>query len=305
MRKAFLSLGLFLIVTSGYLQSTLNDSSVIWASHFLDKSISDQQKNQENEKFTEAMMEVLGENNSNEVDFSGLKSVSIQTSADRTLRIFTWFVLLKDGYQPHGIIQTRVPKIKTPVVTRLYNKTNDTRSAQFKSLNSKSWLGALYYDLIPFKIKGKKYYAVTGFNPGNGLSHRKVIDVIQITNNGQPRFGAPIFEKDKKFAHRIILEYDARAKVTLRYIDDKKMFVFDHLVPARAELVDQPQHYVPDMSYDAFELVKNGWSYKPDIDARNATEENGNQGTRLVIDGVNDQNTLENKSSGTDPEKEK
>lgn len=304
MRKAILIIGLSGIVNTVYLQSVLNDSSAIWASHFLDKTISDQQKTLENERFIESMTDLLESNESWEADFSALKSVSIQTSIDKSIRIFTWFVLAKDGYHPQGIIQTKVPKMKTPVVTRLVDKTNDTRSAQFKTLNAKSWLGALYYDMVPFKVKGKKYYAVTGYNPGNGLSHRKVIDIIQVMNNGQPRFGAPLFEKDKKFAHRIVLEYDARAKVTLRYLNDKKMFVFDHLVPSRPELADQVQHYVPDLSYDAFELVKNGWLYKPDIDARNATENEGNQGTRLVIEGVNDQNTLEKKSAGGDPDKE-
>jgi hypothetical protein len=196
-------------------------------------------------------------------------------------------------------VQTNSKKTKNPVVTRLYDQGEDLRSAQFKTLNAKSWFGALYYDIVPFKIKDKKYFMLLGFNPGNGLSHKKVIDVVQVTSNGQPRFGAPVFEKDKKMANRIILEYDGRAKITLKYNRDTKMVVFDHLIPQRPELADQYQFYVPDMSYDAFELNKLSWTYKPDIDARNATENLGTEGNRLVIDGINDQNTLEKKVSGS------
>lgn len=304
MRKAILISWLSISATTGYLQTALPDSVDIWASHFLDKTISDVQKFNENVRFIESMTEWLEGTETWNADFSKLTSVAIQSTQDKTLRIFTWFVLGKDGYHPQGLVQTKTPKLKSPVITRLFDKSTDSRGSQFKTLNSKSWLGALYYDMVPFKVKGKKYHALLGYNPGNGLFHRKIIDIVQIMNNGQPRFGAPVFEKDKKFAHRIILEYDARAKVTLRYLDDKKMFVFDHLIPSRPELVDQIQHYVPDMSYDAFELAKNGWQYKADIDARNATEEKGNDGNRLVIDGVNDQNTLEQKSSGTNPDKQ-
>lgn len=305
MRKVILSIiGLILFIPFGSSQSSNLDSLAIWSSKFLEPKISDDIKTSLNEKFIEVFTDELSSQNSFDNLFTSLKSVSVQTSPDKSFRIFTWFVLQKNGYQTFGLVQTTSKKLKTPVVTRLYDQGEDLRSAQYKTLNAKTWFGALYYDMIPFKIKGKKYCMLLGFNPGNGLSHKKVIDIVQIMANGQPRFGAPIFEKDKKMANRIILEYDARAKVSLRYNDNSKMVVFDHLMPQRPELIDQYQYYVPDLSYDAFELKKNAWVYNPDIDARNATEEEGTQGTRLVIEGVNDQKTLENKMSGTDNKKE-
>src|SRR5688572_32007912 len=109
------------------------------------------------------------------------------------------------------------------------------RQPDVKSLGPKNWYGAIYYDLVPFKVKGKKYYMLLGFNPGNGLSHKKVIDIVQVMSNGQPRFGAALFEKENKTIYRYILEYDARAKVSVRYDEKKKMVVFDHLSPVRPE----------------------------------------------------------------------
>jgi hypothetical protein len=294
-----------LFIPWGFSQSANLDSMVFWSSKFLDPKLGNEIKNTSNEKFIEVFKEELENPASLENNYAQLKSVSIKTSADNSLRIFTWFTLLKDGYHAYGLVQTFSKKLKQPVVTRLFDQGEDLRSAQYKTLNAKTWFGALYYDMVPFKIKGKKYHLLLGFNPGNGISHKKVIDIVQIMANGQPRFGSPIFEKDKKMASRIILEYDGRAKVSLKYYEDTKKVVFDHLIPQRPELADQYQYYVPDLSYDAFEFDKTNWVYQPDVDARNETEDLGLPGTRLVIDGVNDQNTLENKKSGTDTKEEK
>jgi hypothetical protein len=307
MRKSiFVLLGLFSLSTVGFSQTEI-DSLSAWSSRFLDQQYTDGAKANLNDQFIESFTEILQNKKSFDRDFHELKSVSVQTSSDKTLRIFTWFTITKSGYLCHGLIQTINPKIKTAVVTPLTDKGEDLRSAQFKTLNAKSWFGALYYDMIPFKIKGKKYYMLLGFNPGNGLSHKKVIDVVQIMSNGQPRFGSPIFEKDKKSASRIILEYDARAKISVKYNDQDKMIVFDHLSPSRPEFLNQYDHYVPDLSYDAFEFKKDKWEYVPDVKALNPDENLGNQGTRLVIDGVNDEQTLKDKmSEGTpDPNNQK
>lgn len=299
MRKVTLSIfGFIVFLSVGYSQSTNIDSLVALSSRFLQIKVSDEVKTKDNENFIETFTEELSNKSSINNSYSELKSVSVQTSADKSFRIFTWFTLHKNGYKCHGLVQTMSKKFKTPVVTKLNDQGEDLKSAQFKTLNAKTWFGALYYDMVPFKIKGKKYCMLLGFNPGNGVSHKKVVDIVQIMANGQPRFGAAVFEMDKRMASRIILEYDGRAKVNLRYNEQSKLIVFDHLVPLRPELTDQFQFYVPDMSYDAFELDKKSWIYKPDVDARNATENLGNQGDRLVIDGVNDQQTLENKMSG-------
>ncbi len=302
MRKVILSIFFLFLIPFGFSQSNM-DSLVFWSARLMDKKLSDQVKENENKKFIELLTDELSDPSSFENSFAELKAVSIQTSPDKSFRVFTWFTLLKTGYKSHGLVQSNVKKIKDPVVTYLQDQGEDLRSAQYKTLNAKSWFGSLYYDMIPFKIKGKKYYAVLGFNPGNGISHKKVVDIIQIMSNGQPRFGAAVFEKDKKMATRIILEYDSRAKVSLRYNEELKMIVFDHLVPSRPELENQYDKYIPDLSYDGFAFESKAWIYKPDVPAVNTSEEQGSQGTRLVIDGVNDQNTLEKKISGEDEKK--
>ncbi len=298
MRKSiFVILGLVFLSIPVFAQSE-TDSLISWSSKFLDKQYNDETKLVNNELFIDELTSLLENKKSFDRSFPELNSVSVQTSHDKSFRVFTWFVITKSGYKTFGLMQTINPKIKNAVVTRLSDQGEDLRSAQFKTLNAKNWFGALYYDMIPFKIKGKKYHLLLGFNPGNGLSHKKVVDVVQIMNNGQPRFGAAVFEKDKKTASRIVLEYDARAKISLRYIDGVQMIVFDHLSPSRPEFVDQYEHYVPDLSYDAFELTKTGWKYLPDVKPLNPDENAGSEGVRLVIPGVNDEETLKNKMSG-------
>jgi len=297
MRKLLVCLVFSLTAGLGsYAQNT--DSLGIWASMLLDKKWSDEVKLATNQKFIDFLTQELEDPATIDKSYSHLSSVSVKTSQDKNFRIFSWFVLTQKGYQTFGLFQTIVKKNKKPVITVLRDQGPSMKQADSKSLGGKNWFGALYYDMIPFKINGKKYHMLLGYNPGNGLSHKKVIEVVQVMSNGQPRFGAAVFEKEKKTVYRYILEYDARAKVSLRYNEKKKMVVFDHLSPLRPEFENQFDKYVPDMSYDGFELSSKNWLYVPDVPALNTTEENGNNGTRLIIDGINDQGTLERIISG-------
>jgi hypothetical protein len=137
MRKVFISIiVLFIIQLPGFTQSSNIDSLVYWSSKFLDKNVKNELKNQYNIRFIETLTEELEQKSSTDYSYEGLKSVSIQSSPDKSYRIFTWLILEKSGYACHGLVQTTSKKLKNPVVTKLIDQGEDLRSAQFKTLNA-------------------------------------------------------------------------------------------------------------------------------------------------------------------------
>ena len=57
--------------------------------------------------------------------------------------------------------------------------------------------------------------------------------------------------------------------MTLRYDDKYERILFDHLSPESKNLVGHYSYYVPDLSYDAFELKNGKWYLKEDVIAVN------------------------------------
>jgi len=69
---------------------------------------------------------------------------------------------------------------------------------------------------------------------------------------------------------RILFEYSARVQMSLRWIDSKKMIVFDHLSPTKASLTGNYQYYGPDFSFDALRFENGTWELVEDVDVRNS-----------------------------------
>lgn len=256
----------------------MEDTLVALSQPFLDPQASDDLKLQRQARFMEVMENLLSDPASVQYPFSKLTHISIQSPSDHSFRIFTWFLLTSSGYKPQGIVQVYLAKKKSCKVFPLEDKGNELRSVSYKTLDPDEWLGCVYYSMVEFKQKDKKFYLLLGFNGNDGITHKKIIDVLTIAANGSIRFGASVFFNDQRMASRVVFQYSAKAKMGLNYDTKTKMIRFDHLSPIRPGLEEQYQHYVPDMSVDAFHLEKGKWVYKKDVDARNPGENEGNSG---------------------------
>lgn len=259
------------------------DSLSAYSENFLNIQYEEAKKETDLKDFKRILNSALNIPDGVNYPFTKIKSISIQTSSDKSFRVFTWFTLNKNGYSPHGLISYKKPGKKTPVIYELNAIKEIPKNISFKTLNQDNWLGAVYYEIIEFKQKNKKYYALIGFDGNNGITHKKIIDILSFTSNGQPRFGAPVFINEKRIANRIIFEYSAKAKISLSYHEKNKMIIFDHLAPERPELEGMFQYYVPDLSYDAYKLESGKWNYKPDVDARNMDENKGKEGEKYNL----------------------
>ncbi len=232
------------------------------------------QKQEANKMFTALLTDVL--NSPDNFGFNELPpNISVLKSPDQKFNIYTWTLSDDEGnYHNQGMIQLPPKKGNASSVIPLMNISKSINNVQQKILSSDEWIGAIYYQIIPVKVKKKKFYILLGVDANNKLTRKKLIDVIWFDGE-EIKFGYPIFQTEKKLVNRVIFEYSAQTSMSLRYQKKTKMIIFDHLAPSNPTLQGQFQFYGPDFSYDAFEFKNNKWVYVKDVDARNDSENLG------------------------------
>ena len=171
-----------------------------------------------NEKFRSLLLFILSHDKAVSIDFSSVKNLSALGSEDKSFRIFTWVVPKTDmSYECFGILCSWNERKKIYSVIELKDVKNDATGADKKVFRKGEWWGALYYEIISVKSNGNKYYTLLGWDGHNGVSTRKVIDVLSLSPMGQPSFGASLFSGYGKQMKRIIFEYSDNVQMILRY----------------------------------------------------------------------------------------
>ena len=95
------------------------------------------------------------------------------------------------------------------------------------------WYGALYYEIVPAKVKRRNHYLLLGWDGGDLFVNRKVIDVLSFSSSGVPRFGKSVFKFKKDRKKRVVFEFSYMATMRLFYDDDIDMVVFEHMTPIK------------------------------------------------------------------------
>ena len=294
---------LFLLVISGMFtcgQAQKKEFAVLEDSIVkLHKSIIEPQelilRFQKNEQLLYLLEEALELKNSISYPFDSLKTISVLTSSDKKMRIFTWYLINEDGTHEHyGFVQTYNEEKKQYRICTLTDKWKRINNPAVQVLTCDNWYGAVYTELIELKAPNDKtYYTLLGWNGGDVFSQRKVIEILSINNKGVPSFGARVFQGyTKNRTMRIVFEYakntpfllhydkqtytektNIKNKKTNQYIVDSlttKMIVFNRLIPMDESLQQIPQFMVGEASINDAFIEKDGkWIYKPDIIAHN------------------------------------
>jgi len=226
-------------------------------------------------KFIPRLVEALKVKGSFDYPFDSLETISIIKPPDNSFRIFTWQLRWGNGLFRHfGAIQMNTPgKL---LLHPLFDYSDSLDNPVNHVLDADRWYGALYYNIYPFKVKGKTYYILFGFDQNDLWSNKKLLDVLHF-ENGKPVFGAPVFEfKDstgrKTVLSRFIIEFKKDASTTLNYSDSDKMIVYDHLMPPEARLSDLKFTFIPDGTYEGFRLKKGKWQHVEKIKTMNINE---------------------------------
>jgi hypothetical protein len=198
--------------------------------------------------------------------FDAIPTLGSVTSTDSLIRIFTWNVAVSpQEYNYYGFIQIREDnsdKVRLCFLNHSPASRNDLENNVF---NPDNWYGALYYQIQTVHDSGKTIYTLIGFNFNSIFTNIKLIDVLNL-DDGEPQFGAPVFQFADSLRNRAVFEYSSRVVMFLRYIDEVNMIVYDHLSPASPDQAGQYRFYGPDFSYDAFKFENGKWHNLIDID---------------------------------------
>jgi hypothetical protein len=201
--------------------------------------------------------------------FNNIKFLGQITSPDSLVKILTWNVAFSDGVQNYYCYLLSKSFIKDE--TRWYKLTGISGTDEIRkdtTYSQNDWYGSLYYDIRPFTINNEKYYILLGIDFKNAFLTRKVIEIVQLSDENKLVFGKLCFIDTDRLNYREVFNYSGRASMTLRFDSEDKV-VFDHLSPFSPEYKDNFQYYGPDFSYDAYVLEGEQWKLKQDIDVRN------------------------------------
>ncbi|MBL0048353.1 MAG: hypothetical protein IPP32_09705 [Bacteroidetes bacterium] len=273
MKNKLIFLLLFLWISAAFGQNVAlfaYEDSIIRMHQQVLETENDSAKLLVNTRFGALITRAATQENSINYPFDSLKSISILTASDKSFRIFNWELGLSDGnINYYGIIQTLNRKTNQYIISQLIDQSNKLKKAETMVLEPGNWYGAHYYKLIETTYKKKVVYTLLGANWSNALVRKKIIEPLQIGNDAKAKFGAAIFQTKTNGLKRIVFNYSSEVSMSLRFDDNRKQILYDHLVPRSPELKGQYEFYGPDMSIDGLHFKKGKWQLLEDVDARN------------------------------------
>jgi len=229
----------------------------------------DAAKKQANKEFKSDLEAVLAHEESFDYPFSLLSTVGFIDSKDKMVRIINWNVEQDDKTQRYfGFVQHYDKRRKELSVTELVEDVWGIKQPE-DIVTADKWYGALYYKIIPVKKGSKTIYTVLGWDGNTTMSNIKLIDAMYI-NGRSVKFGSPIFKVGKETKKRMFYEHSEKVTMVLRYEDDRKRIMMDHLSPESPTMKGYYSFYVPDLSYDAFVFEDRKWVLKEDVIGVNA-----------------------------------
>jgi hypothetical protein len=239
--------------------------------HAIMNAETEAEKRLANTAFITNLTEVLQYEKSFKFAFDSLPTIARILSPDNTFRIFNWLLKKDNGaYEYYAIVHYHNKKRKRYEIIPLVDNSANIRNAEQEDLDAKNWYGGLYYQIAYIKKTGRKYYTLLAWDGNDGFSTNKIIDVMYFSGKNKIKFGLPIFKKSKKESQkRIVIKYDAKTSVSVKYQQKEKRIVFNHLVPARKDLEGLEEYYIPEGTFNAYQYKKGKWLLEQDIDIRN------------------------------------
>jgi len=197
--------------------------------------------------------------------FQQLQTLGKIDSPDGKVRIFTWNVEQADQSQYYsGFVLRKEDNKPGHKVFELVDNGDMSMSKTDEVLESDNWYGALYYKIIPVEKSNKTYYTVLAWDGHSTMTNIKLIDVLYFSGNSM-KLGYPLFKSGTVTKRRVYFEHSEKSVMSLRWDEDQKRIMFDHLSPETPALEGFYEYYVPDMSLDAYEFQGNKWVLLEDV----------------------------------------
>jgi len=215
--------------------------------------------------FIRALVRALQVKNSFYYPFDSVQGISKLYAPDSAFRIFTWNISFDDYYsRQRGAIQMRTSDGSLKLVA-LRDYSEFTTDAIDSIRTKANWIGAVYYDIIKTIYNGKNYYTLIGFDNNSAMSNKKWVEVMTFDQKNEPVFGGQYFNYQQDSAkratqYRYSLEYKKEARAILKYDEESKLIIVDHLISETDE-PDNKWTYVPDGDYEAFKWQNGQWMH--------------------------------------------
>jgi len=239
--------------------------------HTIMNAETEAEKRLANQAFITNLTEVLQYEKSFKFSFDSLPTIARILSPDNTFRIFNWLLKKDNGaYEYYAIVHYHNKKRKRYEIIPLVDNSANIRNAEQEDLDAKNWYGGIYYQITYIKKIGRKYYTLLAWDGNDGYSTKKIIDVMYFSGKNKIKFGLPIFKKNKKESQkRVVIEYDAKTSVSVKYQQKDQRIVFNHLVPPKKDLEGLEEYYIPEGTFNSYQYKKGKWLLEEDIDIRN------------------------------------
>ena len=245
------------------------------------------------EEAVDALRDALDESGSERWRWTLPHSVSVLTSPDGRLRLFTWAVVRDNGeFECFGAVQYYSERSEAYEYEVLHDKSEDILNREESLLSADNWLGAIYQDIIQTTANDRTYYTLLGWNGVDNLTDLRVIEPV-IMRAGVPQFGAPVFRNERNL-RRVVLEYRGDAAVQMAYEEQtvqsvtrervkvkgryrtvektkeykEKVIIFDEVTPQIEGMEGLFQYYVPSGQELAYAWVDGKWQKRQGAQGR-------------------------------------
>jgi len=212
--------------------------------------------------FTKILVRALVNKNSFYYPFNSLENISKLFSPDSSFKIFTWQMVINENMiRQHGAIQMKTEDGSLQLLP-LIDKSDIIINQEDTVTNNRSWMGAIYYKIIPTKNVNKRFYTLIGYDENNIRSTKKIIETLEFIN-GEPIFGSHLFsfsEDSKKLPplSRFILEFKKNTGARVNYDSELGMIILEHLESESNE-PSKKWTFVPDGDYEGFKWKNGKW----------------------------------------------
>lgn len=213
--------------------------------------------------FIKTLLRSIHVKNSFYFPFDSVRGIGNLYAPDSTFRIITWSLSYSEDFNSQrGVIQFKTADGSTKYIP-LIDNSHRTPFPEDSVRGARNWIGAIYYNIIQTKHKGKNYYTLFGFDPHGIRSNKKWIEVLTFDSNRMPVFGGQYFSFEKDSVKRPVqmryaIEYKKEASSTVNFDPELNLILVDHLVSES----DEPElafTLVPDGDYEGFKWVNGKW----------------------------------------------
>lgn len=194
-------------------------------------------------------------------DSLAIRQLKTISSPDGMLTLYTWHYSLSDATSQYGGIV-----IYGDEVTALY--FNDMPIVINQKYTDDNWCGGIYYDIIPIEKKGKQYYTLLAWDGNNGVTSKKIIDVLWFDRKGKAIFGHPFFENGRQTDNRVIIEYSAANSMVLDYDMEEEAIITNSLYVNDDKFSNVSEYYSANDAFNVYRFEQGAWVLYRDVDLR-------------------------------------